>query len=160
MPKSKLAKMGFEPNKRFRKEYKNKLVTAVVDGKTIRFRSKLEYGWANFLECLKRGGEIKSWEYETHTFKFDNIGVEKWLVDFVVRNNDDSFEYYECKGYFERRDVDKLKCLFKERPEVQLVYVFGSKPKLSAKKWEYLERFCDRIVTDGYAIAKRVPKYF
>ena len=130
-----MTKMGFEPNKRLRKENKNQPVTVVIDGELVRFRSKLEYSWANYLEFLKRAGEIKDWFFETHTFRFDNIGVEKWLVDFTIRNNDDTFEYHECKGHFEKRDVDKLKCLFAERPEVKITYVFASKPKLSVKKW-------------------------
>ena len=54
-------KMGFEP-KRFKKphnKYGNHLVTVIVDGQTIHFKSKLEYGWVNHLELLKRNGDIK-----------------------------------------------------------------------------------------------------
>ncbi len=152
-------RMGFEP-KRLRKEYKNQPVTAYANCKVIKFRSKLEYRWANYLEFLKLAGEIKDWAYESHTFHFDNIGVVSWLIDFTIRNNDDTFEYHECKGHFEKRDVDKLKCLFKERPEVKVTYIFASKPKLSVIKWGYLNRYCERVITNAQTITKKMPTYF
>jgi len=155
-------KMGFEPMifRRPHKEYRNQPVDAVVNGEVIHFKSKLEYRWANYLETLKRGGIIKDWSYETHTFKFDNIGVEKWKVDFVIRNINNTFEYHECKGHFEKRDLDKLKCLFEFRPEVQLTYIFGAKPKLTPNKIDWLNRVCQRVIFNGNTIVNRSPKYF
>ena len=152
--------MGFEKTKRFRRKFGNKPVTVCYNGTVYKFRSKLEYAWANHLEFLKKGKEIKDWDYESHTFKFDNIGVEKWLIDFTVRNNDDTIEYYECKGFMQKSDIDKLKLLNRDRPEVQVTYVFGSKPKISVHKMGLLERYCKRVITNGNTIAGRVPKSF
>lgn len=153
-------KMGFEPKefRVLRRKYGNVPTTIVLDGKPIRFRSKLEYRWANHLEMLKRAGEIKDWRFEQTTFVFDNTGVEKWIVDFDVLNNDDTFEYFECKGMLQKRDIDKLKCLNAERPEVQVTYVFAVKPKISVKKREYLDRFCKRVITNANTICARDPK--
>ena len=155
-------KMGFEP-KQFKKphnKYGNHLVTVVVDGRTIHFKSKLEYGWANHLELLKRERYIRDWSYETHTFRFDNIGLDKWKVDFVIRNLDDSFEYHECKGFLKKRDIDKLKLLFKERPETKLTYIFAYNPKIHPNKMDWIKRVCQRVITNGNTIIKREPKLF
>jgi len=156
-----MSKMGFEPDKRLRKKYGNVPQDAIVDGKVVRFRSKLEKMWANHLEFLKRAGEIIAWEYECNCFEFDNIGVEKWLIDFTVLRSSDGFlEYHECKGRVEKRDIDKLKLLSCEYPEAEVTYVFRYTPKLSVKKKNQLERYCKRIITNAGTMCKKEPVLF
>jgi len=152
-----MAKMGFEKNKRFRREYRNIPVEAMVDGKRIRFKSKLEYRWAQYLDFLKSIGEIKDFFYEFHTFRgFKSDRVKQYTPDFLVRTNDNSFEYYETKGMLEKYDLDKFKLLFDERPYVKLIIVFWSPPKISVNKKAKLERWTQRIIWDARKLLKNI----
>lgn len=149
--------MGFEKNKKIYRKFGNEHVRVLYDGKIIDFKAKIEFRWANHLELLKRSGQIKRWEYETHTFRFDNKILKKWIIDFVVRNNDDSFEYHETKGRFQGKDWNKLELLFDERPEVKLTYIFASKPKISATRFEKMNRWCKRVITNANTIFRKEP---
>jgi len=140
-----MAQMGFEKI-RFRKKYGNMPVEAEIGGRIFHFKSKLEYRWAQHLELLKLGGIIKDWFYEFHTFYFDNAATPKYTPDFLVRNTDNSFEYYETKGLVEKRTIDALKAVFDERPYVKVTMVFWQKPKLSTHKRGQLERYCKEII--------------
>ena len=151
-------KMGFETDKRIRRKYGNVPVTAIVDGNTIHFKSKLEYRWAQYLDILKTTGEIKNFYYEWHTFYFDNIDkLKEFTPDFLVRNKDNSFEYYETKGMLSGHDIRKCKALFNERPEVKMTMVFWTNPKISAQKRGQLERFCHRVIWSAKDILKNLP---
>ncbi len=150
-----MAKMGFnEPP--FRAKYGNQPVEVMVNGQRIVFRSKLEYRWAQYLDFLKDIGEIKDWFYEFHTFYFSGERVKEYTPDFLVRNNDNSFEYYETKGMLQNYDLDKYKRLFDERPYVKLTVVFWSKPKISVNKRAKLERFVHRVIWDARTVVKNV----
>ena len=117
-------RLGFEKIKRIAKNYNNQRSTCEIGGKVCNFRSKIEKKVAEYLELLKQAGHIKNWWYEQTTFHFPD---DNWLIDFDVRENDDTFWYIECKGQFEARDRKKLKLLDKYRPEVKLLYVFWRK---------------------------------
>lgn len=134
-------RMGFETNRRFVKDFHNRCERVEINGKVCNFRSQLEKHVAGYLELLRLGGHIKDWSFETTTFQFPD---DKWLVDFDVRNNDDSFEYFEAKGMFDARSRRKLKLVFKYRPDAKITMVFQNKrdmqkARLSAK---YCYRFC------------------
>jgi len=133
--------MGFEADRRINKKYGNITCYALIGDRSFRFRSKLEHKVAMYLEVIKNGGWIKDWDYEKTTFRFPD---DKWLIDFEVRNNDDSFEYIEAKGMFDARSRRKLKLVFKYRPDAKITMVFQNKrgmqkARLSAK---YAHRFC------------------
>lgn len=154
-------KMGFnEPP--FRHKYGNEPVEAIVDGQRIQFKSKLEYRWAQYLDFLKTVGEIKDWAYEFHTFRFlkgevDGYGiarVKEYTPDFLVRTNDNSFEYYETKGAIQKYDFDKYKRLFDERPYVKLIIVFWAMPRISVNKKAKLERWTHRVIWNAREIIK------
>jgi len=151
--------MGFETNKRFRPKYGNEPVEAMVDGKRIKFKSKFEYRWAQYLDFLKNAGEIKGWWYEFCTFRYrDRLKPPyEWTPDFVVRTVKNELEHYECKGMLQRYDLKKLKLLNEERPLVKVIYVFWSKPKISVQKKEQLERWCERVIWDARKMLKNVP---
>ena len=152
-------KMGFETKKGFAKQYNNVRVHAEVGGKIYTYKSKLEYRWAQHLEFLKLGSGIKDWFYEFHTFYFsEDAPTPQYTPDFLIRNNDNSFEYYECKGYVEKQTFDPLKALFDEWPAVKVTIVFGTKPKLSAQKRNKLERYCKGgIIEDAYSRIRHEP---
>lgn len=135
-------RMGFEKNKRFAKNFNNRPETVSIGGKECHFRSQGEIKLANYLELLKAGGHIQDWFYEQTTFVFPD---DKYIVDFDVRNNDNTFEYYEYKGMFDARARRKLKLLNKYRPEIQLNLVFGNKrdaKKVSRVMASHCKRIC------------------
>lgn len=114
-----MAKMGFDEPP-LQKKYGNVIITDTIGGKTCTFRSKGERKLALYLETLKVGGYIKDWEHETHKFVFTDTA---WLVDFVVRNNDDSFEYFEYKGYVEPRTKKLIRLASEYYPDAQITMV-------------------------------------
>ena len=60
--------MGFEKQKKLAKEYRNVWVRTIINDKAYAFRSKGEHKLALYLETLRLGGLIKSWEHESHNF--------------------------------------------------------------------------------------------
>lgn len=150
-------KIGFETNRRIQREYRNVRVHAEIEGKEYHFRSKLEYRYAQHLEFCRLAGLIKDWEYETHTFRFEKAGVKQFTPDFVVRNNDDTFEYHETKGHIAKFDIDKLKAVWEEYPDSKITLIFWRKPKLSTQKRTKLERYCARIIWDAAKLVKNEP---
>lgn len=137
--------MGFE-KQGFRRKYGNVSVQAEIGSRQFQFKSKLEYRWAQHLELLKMGGLIKDWFYEFHTFYFNNAATPKYTPDFLIRNNDNSFEYHETKGMVEKRTIDAVKALFDEQPWVKLTMIFWEKRKISTIKKTQLERYCHEII--------------
>lgn len=152
--------MGFEKDKCFRPKYGNEPVEAIVDGQRIQFRSKLEYRWGQYLDFLKSVGEIKDWFFEFHKFEFHNREKPpyEYTPDFLVRRNDNTFEYYETKGLLLKYDLTKYKLLFDERPYVELTIVFWRRPKLSVQKVNKLNRYLQkRIIWNAQAIFENIP---
>jgi hypothetical protein len=150
-------KMGFDELP-VKFKYGNQPVTVMIDGVKVKFKSRLEYRWAQYLEFLKEAGQIKDWYYEHHTFFFDNAyKLTQWTPDFLVRNNDNEFEYYETKGMLSGFDIKKCRALFEQRPKVKLTMVFWTPPKISVQKITQLERYCHRIIWNGKEVVKNVP---
>ena len=133
-------RMGFEKNKRLVKNYNNVRTVAEVGGKQCKFRSKLEYKVAQYLQMLKVSGHIKDWDFEMMNFEFPD---DKWLIDFTVRNNDDTISYIEAKGRIEGRDRKKLRLVAKYYPQVIIDYVFAA--KRDALKMKTSAKYCRRV---------------
>jgi hypothetical protein len=130
------------PDMRIRKKYGNQLTHATVGGKEYDFRSKAELKLAKFLQLLKEMKYHKDWSYESMNFKFPD---SSWLIDFTVRNNDDTFEHYEYKGYVEQNTRKKLQLLNKYFPQAQVTMVFASKKqlkRLGARAISFCKRVC------------------
>ena len=132
--------MGYE-KQGFARTYNNRRETLEIGGQVCNFRSQLEKKVAQYLEVLRVGGHIKSWSFETTTFQFPD---DKWLVDFDIRNNDDTFEYYEAKGMFDARARRKLKLVAKYRPDAKITMVFQNKRDMQKARLsrKYAHRFC------------------
>ncbi|MDD5381881.1 MAG: hypothetical protein PHG53_09645 [Phycisphaerae bacterium] len=122
------------------KEYNNQRIHDTIGSKEYDFRSKLDWRIAKYLQFLKTAGEIKDWWYEQTTFKFPD---DTWLVDFDIRNNNDTLEYWEGKGLFEADTRRKLKLLNKYQPEVKITMVFNSKN--NAKKVKLSKKYLNKI---------------
>ncbi len=148
-------KMGFESQRRVKFDFNNRYVKSVVDGIAVTFRSEFEYKYARYLDLLKTENKIKDWDYEgkirkwgEHKFIFKNVETApvQYTPDFMIRNNDNTFEYHETKGYLLKYDITKFKRMWEQRPEVVLVLIFQKKPKISVNKKAKIIRYCSRIV--------------
>ena len=145
---------------KFQAKYGNVPVEAIVDGKRIKFKSKLEYRWAQHLDFLKQCGEIKDWFYEFHTFRDfpEDQPVKEYTPDFLVRLNDNTFEYHETKGMLSGYDIKKFKLVFLEMPNVKIIVIFWNKnPKISVQKRGQLDRYTHRIIYNARQILSKEP---
>ncbi len=91
------------------------------------YRSKMERNVARFLKFLQKNGEIIEWIYEPKP-KFDFIknkkrGVTSYLPDFKITNKDWSVEYYEVKGYMDKKSQVKLNCMARYYPDVKITVI-------------------------------------
>ena len=134
-------KMGFnEPP--LQKKYGNRVHNAVIGGKECKFDSKGEHKLALYLQLLKEQGYIKDWERESHTFVLVDT---QWNVDFTVRNNDDSFEYYEYKGAVEPRTRKLIMQVSEFYPQAQITMVMANRKgikKLGVRATSRCKRVC------------------
>jgi hypothetical protein len=68
------------------------------DGKW--YHSKGEAAYAQELDWLKRGGEIKTWERQVKVpLKVNGVLICNYYVDFRVITKHDTVQYHEYKGY-------------------------------------------------------------
>jgi hypothetical protein len=142
-----MERMGFEVNKKFAKNYRNRPETMEIGGKTYNFRSQLEIKVAKYLELLKVSGQIKDWAYEQTTFTFDDqIVCKKYIIDFDVIRPDGTFYYIEAKGYVDKHTIDRLTVLFTKRPEVRVWMVFQGKRDRDKFLRRKVSRQCDRVL--------------
>lgn len=102
-------------------------ITATVGSRKITFKSKAELSFAEHLEFLRESGQIQYWSYEPHgsTFWFERIrrGVRSYKADFLVVTNSREVQWYEIKGYLDKRSVTKLKRMRKYYPHIRVVLV-------------------------------------
>lgn len=70
-----------------------------------RTMNKLESRYAQYLQALKFGGEIRDWRFES--VKLQLADSCTYRPDFLIVGNDGHVEYHECKGFF--RDDAKVK---------------------------------------------------
>ena len=143
--------MGFESNRRLRKQYNSRAEDVCIGGKSFRVRSQLEKKMAEYLQILKESGHIADWNFEFMNFKFPD---NSWLIDFTITELDGNFYHIETKGHFEARDRKKLKLLFKYFPQARVLYVFQhaadkNKMGLSAKYLWWRKPVCINELTKG-----------
>lgn len=141
LPKHLIKQLGFD-DPPLRKKYGNQIVTDTIGGKTYTYQSKGERKLALYLQLLKDSGYIKDWEHESHKFVFSDTS---WLIDFTVRNNDDSFEYYEFKGHVEPRTKKLIRLVSEHYPQAKITMVMKDgrgKHKLGVRARSRVYRVC------------------
>ena len=106
------------------------------EGFGYRFKSKVEYRWAQYLQRLLELGAIEKWLYEPTKFEFG----ERWRVrkqytpDFLIREDGQEI-YHEVKTSLQQKDVTRFRCLHIDFPDVKIVLVmFGPEHTRSAKQ--------------------------
>jgi hypothetical protein len=100
------------------------------------FRSGWEANYARWLNWLIRIGEVKSWTYETTTFRFDGIkrGTLTYTPDFDVVLADGSIEYHEVKGWMDKKSETRLRRMKKYHPKARMVLIDAKRYHGIAKK--------------------------
>ena len=121
------------------------------EGFGYRFKSKVEYRWAQYLQRLLELGAIEKWLYEPTKFEFG----ERWRVrkqytpDFLIREDGQEI-YHEVKTSLQQKDVTRFRCLHIDFPDVKIVLVmFGPEHTRSAKQNRLRvnsRRYVERIV--------------
>lgn len=104
-------------------------VTRIMNGQECRFRSKLEYRYAVYLDLLKGQGHIVDWLYEPQEMAIDfehgrRGNTRGYLPDFAVEVTDGDWEVHETKGYFTPIDAKKIRA-FVEQCDNVFVLIFG-----------------------------------
>lgn len=117
---------------------------AEIGGKRCFYRSRWEYRYALYLQLMKEQGYIKDWEHEPEIFWFEGIkrGTNNYKPDFKVTFPSGKVEWYEVKGYMDKKSAVKLKRMKLYHPNV-IIHVIdktwfaanGRKLKPILKAW-------------------------
>jgi len=125
-------------------------VQAVIDGRTITFRSKLEYRWAIWCQLRKEQGMIKNWWYENEKIEITTKTGDKkyYRPDFTIET-EDGYEFEETKGFFTAKDYTRMK-LTAEQYENSLTLIFAKRPYgIQYRRAEKLQKPLKRIIYDA-----------
>ena len=151
-------------------------VTKEIGGRVCVFGSLFETRWATYLEILKRGGEIKEWDYEPKKFPFygddikhtglkgKELGVRVYTPDFKITENDGSHRWEETKGHLDGKSYTKLRCFRLYYPDEAITLVMQRLPSFTTSKgrakWVKLKRLETMGVTirSGEAIVKQMKR--
>jgi hypothetical protein len=103
------------------------------------FRSSWEANYARYLNLLLSRGEIKSWEYEPHIFRFDGVkrAPLSYTPDFRVVDKDGVVAWHEVKGWMDSKSRSRLKRMAKFYPEERVIIIAKEEYKEIAK-WSAL----------------------
>lgn len=114
-----------------------------IGGKRKYFRSAAEANYGRYLQWLKESGKILEWEHEPKTFWFDGIkrGTVSYKPDFCVTYKNGQTEWFEVKGFMDKKSVTKLARFKKYFPNEKLTVIGPewfkkTKLKLLIKDWE------------------------
>ena len=126
-----IEKLGFEKNKRIRREFCNEPTSATIGGKVYHFRSKFECQWAKYLQFLKDKKQIHDWQYEPYRIYFQNCtrGPYSYLLDFLITENSGATLWQECKGELDSDAASKFRLMAEQRPQERIELVMQRIPK-------------------------------
>lgn len=121
----------------------------------VYFRSSWDANIARYLNLLQQCGEVRSWGYETRTFQFHNATVKPFTYtpDFEVVTPSGDTEYWEVKGWKDKKWEHKLALFRKTYPEERL-RVINQREYLSIEKqfsfkvdaWEHSHNVASGII--------------
>lgn len=113
-------------------------ITKEVGGKTITFRSKMEYRWAVWCELRKEQGIIVDWQYEDTavSLKYKTGRVDFYRPDFTIEY-EDRYEYEETKGWFTSKDYTKMKLFAEQYDENPLTLIFANLTNCKSARAQY-----------------------
>ena len=110
----------------------------IIDGKDRFFRSSWEFNYALYLQYLKDNKNIKSWEYESEIFYFNESqnNCYAYKPDFKVINNDNSFYFLEIKGWMDKASKNKIENMGIFYPEIKLIVIDDKEYFKFKKEWQ------------------------
>lgn len=130
---------------------------AEVGGKTCRFRSKMEYRYAVWLQMQKEQGLVADWHFE-HPDAFMEVlkasgNKAGYLPDFMILTNDGDYEIHETKGYFKPSDYTKMK-LAAQQGDKKITLIFANLTNCKSSRAQYnrakkLEPHLHRLILDA-----------
>jgi len=93
-----------------------------IDGKRMYLKSNWEKRYALYLDFMKKHKHIVDWEYEPDKFWFDGIksGTTNYTPDFKVLFPSGNYEYFEVKGFMDKKSLTKIKRMAKYHPNIKL----------------------------------------
>jgi hypothetical protein len=93
-----------------------------IDGKKMYLKSNWEKRYAYYLDFMKKHNHIIDWEYEPDTFWFEGIkrGTNNYKPDFKVLFPSGNYEYFEVKGFMDKKSATKIKRMAKYHPTIKL----------------------------------------
>lgn len=99
----------------------------------IKFRSKLEARYANYLQRLKELHHILGWWYEPIKLNFPPEGKPpyEWTPDFWVLTDAGQLELHETKGLVSQKDVHKFKRVRENYSHISLMVMIFARPTSS-----------------------------
>ncbi len=144
-------KMGFEKDRRLIQDWHNQPTEAIVGGKLCKFKSKLEYRYAQYLEILKHCDEIVDWEYEPQRFVFEGVerGATGYTPDFKITLRKYGMlyvEYHECKGWLTGVDVTKFRRLQELDENITLDLIMMSPDKKRVNRYKAAHKYVRQII--------------
>lgn len=119
-------------------KYHNQIIECEIEGKPYRFKSKLEYRYALYLQWLKSIKQIQSWEYEPRTFEFPiKHGTTNYTPDFMtyeINGREHTILWHECKGYLTPKAATQIKRFKKYFPDENLLIIDSNWMKKNSPK--------------------------
>ncbi|HUX54505.1 MAG TPA: hypothetical protein VMV56_08840 [Williamwhitmania sp.] len=113
-------------------EWRNKPQHVFIDGREFKFKSLIEYRWAQYLQRLLELEAIDFWDYETTTFEFTERHRTKrqYTPDFEVRETLEfglkQKVFHEVKTSLRQTDIRRFKLMAADFPLVTMVLVLPS----------------------------------
>lgn len=131
-------------------EWRNEPQHVTIDGREFKFKSKIEYKWAQYLQRLLELGAIDFWDYETTTFEFTERHRVKrqYTPDFEVRETNYGKilkVFHEVKTSLRQTDIRRFKLMATDFPKIAMVLVLpccrtGRQSILRGNALKYVER--------------------
>jgi len=135
-------------------------ITATIGERTYCYRSEGEFMWVQYLEWLKKAGEIKDWRYEITTFFFPNekTAPVQYTPDFFIVPTEGPAYYQELKrGHLDGSAVTKFRRMAKHCPDEIIELVMLGKPKKDNHRMHIAKKYVRRIV-DATVIIRQLGR--
>ena len=112
-------------------EWNNKPQHVMIDGREFKFKSLIEYRWAQYLQKLLELMVIDFWDYETTTFEFDERYRmrRQYTPDFEVHETHEGFKevaFHEVKTSLRQTDIRRFRLMAADFPKENMVLILPS----------------------------------
>lgn len=139
-------------------DWHNKPQNVVIDGREFKFKSQIEYRWAQYLQVLKDIGAIIDFEYEPKQFEFKERFRHKrvYTLDFSV-TEEERYKivtvYHEVKTSLRQTDIRRFRYMNMDYPDIRMVLILPycakstNQGRLRGNALRYVERivYCNGL---------------